>query len=107
FLHARKGHLELVCEIGDGGVAAPEPIEDATARRVGKGGEGGVEVHGRILSHVVQYRGIGVGAQGGVPKGLSSPSAISRRHCAWHAQLCFSANFFRTEPSCIVLARGR
>src|SRR5687768_5502690 len=66
--HAREGHFELVGEVGDGGVAACELVEDATAGGVGKGGEGGVEVCRRMLNHVVQYGGVG----GGIARALTA-----------------------------------
>jgi hypothetical protein len=58
FLHAGEGHFELVGEIGDGGVAACELIEDATAGGICESGEGGVQVCGAMLNHVVQYEGV-------------------------------------------------
>src|SRR5262245_34224305 len=38
-LHAREGHVELVGEIGDGGIAARELVENAAASGVGERGE--------------------------------------------------------------------
>ena len=75
FLHAREGHFELVGEGGDGGVAAREPVEDATAGDVGEGSERGAEVCGRILSHLVQYGVIG----GAHARGFSPPVGVFHR----------------------------
>src|SRR5919198_3062636 len=59
FLHAGEGHVELVGEVGDRGVAARELLENAAPGSVRERGEGGVEAGLQMLNHVVQYGGDG------------------------------------------------
>jgi hypothetical protein len=42
-LEAREGHLEVLGELADRGVTAPEALENAAAGGVGEGREGGIE----------------------------------------------------------------
>src|SRR4029453_12224610 len=63
-LHAREGHAELLGQVRDGGVSAPELLQNATSGGVRERGEGGIEVGTCILNHVVHYIARTCGLQG-------------------------------------------
>src|SRR5580704_3599006 len=54
-LHARQGHVELLCEVRDRSVFAPELLQNAASGRVRERGERGIEAGARIVNHAVQY----------------------------------------------------
>ena len=53
--HAGEGHVELLGEIRDRGLAATQLLQHAATGAVRQRSERGVEMSGRILNHMVQY----------------------------------------------------
>src|SRR5689334_5597751 len=55
FLHARKGHVELLGKGCDRSVRTPELLQNAASGGVRERAERGIEVGLAILSHTLQY----------------------------------------------------
>src|SRR3954453_7588845 len=53
-LHAREGHVELVCKLRDRSIPIPELLQNAASRGVRERGEENIEAGCRKLNHVVQ-----------------------------------------------------
>src|SRR3954454_19462192 len=55
FLHAGKGHVELLGQVRDRGVGTSEQLQHAAPGGIGERGERVIEAGLRILNHTVQY----------------------------------------------------